>query len=610
MKKKQLLNEIMGVPKALNPWIKSFTEIIINTIENIISTKDWDEHGKVVYINKEDKEKEADAYRSSITVDGKEVQEKMAKINGFSDVKEYVHSDLFKSLPMWRPDIIINLVGVSTDMIKNTQKESEMGEIQARVGQRADLTLSNLGKQKVISTIHFVFDIVFSYESIGEKEKSLLSNVISHELLHVYQTYKQLESGKKSHFGKETMLNALHGHPITANTGLPYWDYFLNLIYLHLSFEINARVNELYNELKDKDINTVDEFLSELKQSRIWEQMSELENFDAKEYIENFRYPKIMSGPQDSPLDALHSMTISLELAGKGIDNRSKESLIKSLINLWDKTLQVGVKELSEMGINIPMDKVPKKAKEDPYIFFKFFEDRFHKKAKTWKRKLYRIASLILDKNNSLSENLIKEERVVNFDNQNNNFVVVAGGPGVGKSFITNNLINLDNVKHFNVDIVRELTARKLWGDKWAENMSTPEGYQKVLDLTHTTSDPRNLTVRFLKNFLQVPRKEGINIIYDAGGGQREVMEEIWKIANDNGFHTTLVYVRTPLDVAQERNIERPRSLPSEMVASYYQKVKDNIRYLIDKFDNVWFVDNKDVIDISNRPTDNIEQIK
>ena len=33
--------------------------------------------------------------------------------------------------------------------------------------------------------------------------------------------------------------------------------------------------------------------------------------------------------------------------------------------------------------------------------------------------------------------------------------IFMAGGPGAGKSFITNNLINLDNVKNFNVDQVR-----------------------------------------------------------------------------------------------------------------------------------------------------------
>jgi len=39
---------------------------------------------------------------------------------------------------------------------------------------------------------------------------------------------------------------------------------------------------------------------------------------------------------------------------------------------------------------------LPEKAKKNPYLFFKFFEKRFHKKAENWKRKLYRIGSLLL----------------------------------------------------------------------------------------------------------------------------------------------------------------------------------------------------------------------
>tara|TARA_R110001592_G_scaffold152414_1_gene379919 strand:+ start:22170 stop:22838 length:669 start_codon:yes stop_codon:yes gene_type:complete len=211
---------------------------------------------------------------------------------------------------------------------------------------------------------------------------------------------------------------------------------------------------------------------------------------------------------------------------------------------------------------------------------------------------------------NILKEELLLEEKVIGFDSPTNNFVVVAGGPGAGKSFITKNLINLDNVKDFNVDQVRVMTAKKLWGDEWEENISTEEGYQEILNKTYTTSDPRNLTVNFLKQFLQHERNQGVNVVYDAGGGQKEVMEDIWRLAKDAGFNTTLIYVRTPLELAQIRNDERPRSLPTDMVAQYHQKVKDNMRNMIPIFDNVWTVDNKELIDLSNRPTDNIEKIK
>ena len=209
-----------------------------------------------------------------------------------------------------------------------------------------------------------------------------------------------------------------------------------------------------------------------------------------------------------------------------------------------------------------------------------------------------------------VKEELLKEEKVVNFGNPTNNFVVIAGGPGAGKSFITKNLINLDNVKSFNVDQVRVMTAKQLWGDKWEENISTPEGYQKILDMTFTTSDPRNKTVKFLKQFLEQERNQSVNVVYDAGGGQEQVMKDVNTLAKENGFDTTLVYVRTPLELAQMRNDERPRSLPNDMVAQYHQKVKDNMRNMIPIFDNVWTVDNKELIDLSDRPSDNIEKIK
>ena len=205
---------------------------------------------------------------------------------------------------------------------------------------------------------------------------------------------------------------------------------------------------------------------------------------------------------------------------------------------------------------------------------------------------------------------LVVEDKMVNFNSPTNNFVVIAGGPGAGKSFITRNLINLDNIKEFNVDQVRVMTAKKLWGDDWEEMISTSEGYQQILDMTYTTSDPRNLTVRYLKNFLTQHRDQPVNVVYDAGGGQEQVMKDVHSIAKDSGMDTNLIYVRTPLELAQIRNDERPRSLPDDMVAQYHQKVKDNMRNMIPIFDNVWTVDNKELIDLSDRPSDNIEKIK
>jgi len=202
------------------------------------------------------------------------------------------------------------------------------------------------------------------------------------------------------------------------------------------------------------------------------------------------------------------------------------------------------------------------------------------------------------------------ESRVVGFDRPQGNFVIIAGGPGAGKSFVTQNFIDLPDYKQFNVDNYRVALAKKIWGDSWKENISTDEGYKKILDMSYTTSDPRNLTIRFLKNFLEVERNHTPNIVYDAGGGQRQVMNDVINLAKDNGYAVTIVHVVTELDKALERNQERDRSLPRDMVIDYHDKVRRVVKDLIPMVDNYWIVDNTRDLPKGERATGSINRIK
>ena len=50
---------------------------------------------------------------------------------------------------------------------------------------------------------------------------------------------------------------------------------------------------------------------------------------------------------------------------------------------------------------------------------------------------------------------MLIESRVVGFDKPHGNFVIIAGGPGAGKSYVTQNFIDLPDYKQFNVDNYR-----------------------------------------------------------------------------------------------------------------------------------------------------------
>jgi predicted kinase len=206
-------------------------------------------------------------------------------------------------------------------------------------------------------------------------------------------------------------------------------------------------------------------------------------------------------------------------------------------------------------------------------------------------------------------DNFLNEARVVNFDDKNNNFVVMMGSPGAGKSFTSSHMVNLHDYKYVNVDNFRVMTAKKLGLD-----ISNPTDNEKILALTHTTSDPRNVTIRFLKNYLDIkgtmPEDELPNILFDAGGGQVEVIKTLLELAKKAGYTTTLIYVQTDLATALQRNQKRMRTLPDKMVVDYFKKVESAYEILAPLYDHVWEVYNNQPWDPKNRPTNKIIQIK
>jgi hypothetical protein len=388
MKKKELLKEIMGVPKALTPWVNSLSKIVFDDVDSL---SEWDESGPITYKNKDGEEVEDVAYRmDEQKISGKKIMELVSKDNGFDSVKDFVKSEMFNKLPLWRPTVTYRLTGVPSEYY---EIENMDGKVNASVNAAVDQELKRFGSHMVLPNVVIHLDMFVDTNNVSKNLEKNLYDTIAHELLHVYQKIKQLEGGKSSDFGKEMMLNALIQNPLVSEISVEWWRKFLNLIYLHLSFEINARVTQLYYLLKEKNINTSEDFLVELKKSHIWKQMKELEDFNAEEYIKKFKLPNV----EGNPFQVIDVMMKKMELSSKGVNISSENNALKSFIKLWDQTLELGNKGMKDLGFDITMDNVPKSAKETPLKFFKFFEKRFHKKAEKWKKKLYRIASLLIE---------------------------------------------------------------------------------------------------------------------------------------------------------------------------------------------------------------------
>lgn len=385
----------MGVPKSIDGWVYLLASVCVVVIDDIIEQDKWDKVKEAEYDGEEVK-----VYIKSLNLEGKEVGKIILEALGM-DTQTFLNSKMFQDFPLYNPELNIGLALTPDNMY---EKEKLGGRVEAShsyTGNISDIKLRKLGGVTIFSRNKFDFKFILPYsyatDTSHKKNEKLINDIIptiGHELTHSYQSYKQLEGGQKGvGFGKETILNALPQQMQYAET--PSWNYFLHLIYLHLSFEVNARVTEMYYEMRREGIKTQEQALRFLKKSEPWQDYEMLKNFTVEKFMDEFEAEL----GDDDPLFNL--------LTGGGLP-KSNEEWQKQLISVWDGMIQSIVTRYKELGINTPeMDRVPKMAKENPQLFFKFFEKRFHKKAEKLRRKLIKVVSLILQE---AEENRKKED--------------------------------------------------------------------------------------------------------------------------------------------------------------------------------------------------------
>lgn len=171
--------------------------------------------------------------------------------------------------------------------------------------------------------------------------------------------------------------------------------------------------------------------------------------------------------------------------------------------------------------------------------------------------------------------------------------VFLAGGPGSGKSFVANKMLKGTGLKTVNSDEVYEYLMKKAGMD-----MSDPDVIAS--DVGQDTRDKaKDLTDKRMKG----PEKDGkggylygrLGLVIDGTG------KDVAKVSKTNeelkslGYETMMLFVNTSEEVAQERNKQRARSIPREMVSKMWNAVQQNLM----KFQQVFGASNFHVVDNS-----------
>ena len=152
--------------------------------------------------------------------------------------------------------------------------------------------------------------------------------------------------------------------------------------------------------------------------------------------------------------------------------------------------------------------------------------------------------------------------------------VFLAGGPGSGKTYVAGGLFGIPNkvnvsaygLKMVNQDTELESFLKKYFGTVDLDNMPD-DLFRQLTDPTDPDySGLRTRAKELSKTRLKIYKEGRLGVIIDGTGHKyKDVKKERQKLTN-MGYDTFMVFVNTSLDVAQKRNMERARKLPSEIV--------------------------------------------
>lgn len=360
------VSESHGVPMDIEPWIDLLYSFIRNQVYNFIS-----------------KVRDTDKY--NIKIDDFDSKSIITHVKG-KEFNSYIKKYIPKDNKLKFRDIEIDL-GIST--IPDEYYTSEIWEasfsddnaiLKGGIYHNVRFMLDILIPESIIKLRH-TNDVDDFMEDSGVSGKII--EYLSHELTHGYEFFNRKLSNIDN--WKDRLLNTnryLVENQLLSNVS-PTWKFFLRLIYISLDFEINARVTQVYYYLLEKNPKTKYDFISELKDSEIWNEMVSLRDFNTDEFYNKFSYK---SSDEDLK-DVFLSLNVYSEEDFEEFD--IKYLLVKELVNLWDKNID-NTNELYNSG---EMNRLSPFYINNPMEFFKKFEKRFHKKAKIWERKMYRLSS-------------------------------------------------------------------------------------------------------------------------------------------------------------------------------------------------------------------------
>lgn len=178
--------------------------------------------------------------------------------------------------------------------------------------------------------------------------------------------------------------------------------------------------------------------------------------------------------------------------------------------------------------------------------------------------------------------------------------VFMAGGPGSGKSFVSSKLLSGTGLRTINSDDIYEYMMGKEDLPLDPETIFSPQGQE-------IRNKAKEITQRKQNSHLD----GRLGLILDGTGKDVAKVSKTKDMLQELGYETMMLFVNTSLEVAQERNLQRPRSLDPRQVEKMWNDVQQNIMAFQQLFggSNFYVVDNSGGLEDPDRAK-NFDEIR
>ena len=142
----------------------------------------------------------------------------------------------------------------------------------------------------------------------------------------------------------------------------------------------------------------------------------------------------------------------------------------------------------------------------------------------------------------------------------------LAGGPGSGKTFVTQSAFAGTGLKIVNSDTLFERGLKKA-----NLSLKMPESEAEFRDIIRQRAKSTAGTI------LDTYMRGRLGLVIDATGRDKNVIQRQHALLTNLGYDCYMIFVNTSLDVALQRNRNRPRSIPEYVVTKSWNGVQQNI---------------------------------